>query len=166
MKSRKEKKFFSLENTDEIKEKEEKEITEEPVKRRVPLFSKILLVIAAVCLVLYILLRNIPSLADFFNKYISPVIRAVLSYATTWIPFSLAETLIILLPVIIIAVVSVGIKKYSDSWRNIGVFCIIMISIASYIFSTYAIGFVPSYHGSSLDKKMGLDKQPVNGEEL
>ena len=115
MKSRKEKKFFSLENTDEIKEKEEKEITEEPVKRRVPLFSKILLVIAAVCLVLYILLRNIPSLADFFNKYISPVIRAVLSYATTWIPFSLAETLIILLPVIIIAVVSVGIKKYSDT---------------------------------------------------
>ena len=165
MKSKKEKKFFSFENTDKIKEKEA-EMVEPPVKRRVPLFSKILLSIGAVCLVLYVFLRNIPSLADFFNKYISPVVRAALSYATTWIPFSLAETIIILLPIIIIAIVSIGVKKYCDSWRNIGVFCIIMLSIGAYIFSTYAIGFVPSYYGSSLDKKMGLDKQPVSGDEL
>lgn len=135
-------------------------------KKRIPLFSKILLSIAAFCAILYVLFLNIPSLSDFFNKHISPIIRGTLSYLTTWIPFSLAEMLIILIPLIVIVIVGIGIKKYSSSWRNVGVFCVIMLSIVSYIFSTYTLGFVPAYHGSTLDKKMGLDKQPVSATEL
>lgn len=136
------------------------------IKKRIPLFSKILLGIAAFCGILYILFLTIPAFSDLFNKYISPIIRAILSYQTTWIPFSLAEMLLILVPVIIVVIVAVGMKHYSDSWRNVGVFCVIMISIASYVFSTYALGFVPAYHGSTLDKKMGIDKQTVSAAEL
>ena len=149
------------ENTELQKGTEEKII-----KKRIPLFSKILLGIAAFCGILYILFLTIPAFSDFFNKYISPIIRAILSYQTTWIPFSLAEMLLILVPVIIVVIVAVGMKHYSDSWRNVGVFCVIMISIASYVFSTYALGFVPAYHGSTLDKKMGIDKQTVSAAEL
>ena len=139
---------------------------ETPKKMRVPLFSKILLSIAALCAPLYIIFLNFPTVSDTFNKYVSPIIRGALSYLTTWIPFSLAEMLLILVPVIVVLIVGVGIKKYSDSWRNVGVFCIIMLSIASYVFTTYTLGFVPAYHGSTLDKKMGLDKQKVSVEEL
>ena len=139
---------------------------EAPKKMRVPLFSKILLSIAALCAPLYIIFLNFPAVSDTFNKYVSPIIRGALSYLTTWIPFSLAEMLLILIPVIIVLIVGIGIKKYSDSWRNVGVFCIIMLSIASYVFTTYTLGFVPAYHGSTLDKKMGLDKQKVSVEEL
>ena len=139
---------------------------ETPKKMRVPLFSKILLSIAALCAPLYIIFLNFPAVSDTFNKYVSPIIRGALSYLTTWIPFSLAEMLLILVPVIVVLIVGVGIKKYSDSWRNVGVFCIIMLSIASYVFTTYTLGFVPAYHGSTLDKKMGLDKQKVSVEEL
>ncbi len=143
------------------------ELNEEVIeKRHIPLFSKILLGIAGVCAILYVLFLLIPEFSDFFNKYISPIIRAFLSYQTTWIPFSLAEMFLILIPVIIVVVVGIGAKYYSDSWRNVGVFCVIMISIASYVFSTYALGFVPSYHGSTLDQKMELDKQPVTAVEL
>ena len=154
------------ETKDENEEKEVKETKHSEKKMRVPLFSKILLSIAAVCAVLYILFLNIPSLSDFFNKHISPIVRGALSYLTTWIPFSLAEMLIILIPVIIIVIVGIGVKKYSSSWRNVGVFCVIMLSIASYIFSTYTLGFVPAYHGSTLDKKMELQKEKVTVEEL
>ena len=139
---------------------------ETPKKMRVPLFSKILLSIAALCAPLYIIFLNFPAVSDTFNKYVSPIIRGALSYLTTWIPFSLAEMLLILVPVIVVLIVGIGIKKYSDSWRNVGVFCIIMLSIASYVFTTYTLGFVPAYHGSTLDKKMGLDKQKVSVEEL
>jgi hypothetical protein len=136
------------------------------VKRRIPLFSKILLGIAGFCGILYILFLFIPAFSDLFNKYVSPIIRAFLSYQTTWIPFSLAEMLLILIPVIIVVVVGIGAKYYSDSWRNVGVFCVIMISIVSYVFSTYALGFVPAYHGSTLDQKLGIDKQAVSAAEL
>ena len=143
------------------------ESNEEPiVKKKIPLFSIILLGIAAFCGILYIFFLNIPAFSDLFNKYVSPIIRAMLSYQTTWIPFSFAEYLLILAPVAIVVIVGIGVKYYADSWRNVGVFCVIMVSVASYIFSTYALGFVPAYHGSTLDKKMGIDKQAVSAEEL
>ena len=189
MNSNQEKDFSTAENTEEVKtentenneiienaepseksesqeatEKDKKE--EEVIKRRIPLFSKILLGIAAFCAVLYVIFLNVPAFSDWFNKYISPFVRGALSYLTTWIPFSLAEMLIILIPVIIVVIVGIGVKKYCDSWRNVGVFCVIMLSIASYVFSTYTLGFVPAYHGSTLDKKMELDKQKVSAEEL
>ena len=151
---------------EEITAEELKKPAEELEKKPIPLFSKILLSLAAFCGVLYILFLNIPAFSDFFNKYFSPIVRTILSYLTTWIPFSLAEMLLILVPVIIVVIVGVGIKKYSSSWRNVGVFCVIMLSIASYIFSTYTLGFVPAYHGSTLDKKMELDKQKVSATEL
>lgn len=154
---------ISIEENKETNEEEKEEVIEQ---KKVPLFSKILLGIACVSFVFYIIFLNNTQVADFFNKYVSSIIRAILSYATTWIPFSLAEMLLILVPVIVIVIVGIGIKKYSSTWRNVGVFCIIMISIASYVFSTFVFGFVPAYHGSTLDKKMNLDKQKVSAQEL
>ena len=141
-------------------------VQEAPKKMRIPIFSIVLLTIAALCIPLFIIFLCFPTVSDFFNMNISPVIRGALSYLTTWIPFSLAELLLLLSPILVIVIVGIGIKKYSDSWRNVGVFCVIMLSIASYVFTTYTLGFVPAYHGSTLDKKMDLDKQKVSMEEL
>lgn len=135
-------------------------------RKRLPLFSKILLGIAVACIPLYALFIIFPSFSDFFNRYISSAFRALTATLTGWIPFSLAEFLIILIPVILVLIVGIGIKRYSSSWRNVGVFCLIMLSIGSYVFSSFVIGFVPAYRGSSLDQKLGLDKQPVSAEEL
>lgn len=188
MNSNQEKEFFSSENTEvtnetpkdtELPESENinkngdgnapegnGETAEKAEKKKVPLFSKILLGFAAFCAVLYIIFLNVPEFSDFFNMNISPIIRGLLAHLTSWIPFSLAEFFLIFSPFLIILIVGIGMKKYSDSWRNVGVFCVIMLSIGSYIFSTYALGFVPAYHGSTLDKKMELDKQKVSAAEL
>lgn len=137
-----------------------------PIKKRLPLICKILYGIAAVCVLLYILLLFFPQLADFINKYISPFVRAPLAWLTGWIPFSLAEYLLLLIPVILIAIVSYGIKHYADTWRSIGIFCLMVCSVAAYVFSAFTIGFFPAYKGSRLDVKMGLDKREVSAEEL
>lgn len=142
------------------------EIYEAAPKKRLPLVCKIMYCVAAFCVLLYILFLIFPSFADFFNKYISPVSRTALAYLTGWIPFSLAEYIIILIPLILVLLVSYGIKHYGDSWRNAGVFCLIIVSLAAYIFSTFTIGFVPAYRGSRLDAKMGLDKKEVSADEL
>lgn len=147
----------------ELPEVSDKDNTE---NKKLPLFSKILFAIAALCALLYVLFVIFPEFSDFFNKNISPILRAALAYLTSWIPFSFAEYLLLLVPVIIFVLVSIGIKHYSSSWRNVGVFCLIILSVASYIFSTFTIGFVPAYRGSRLDAKMGLDKKEVSAEEL
>lgn len=135
-------------------------------KKRLPLICKILYGIAAFCAVLYVLFVIFPDFSDFFNRYISPIVRAFLSYLTGWIPFSVAELLLICIPLLVVAIVSYGVKHYCDTWRNAGVFCLILLSVGAYVFSTFTLGFVPAYRGSTLDVKMGLDKNEVSAEEL
>ena len=135
-------------------------------KKKLPLFSKILFIIAAFCALLYALFVFFPAFSDFFNKYISSVFRATLAFLTSWIPFSLAEYMLLLLPLAFIAASIFAIKRYADSWRNVGIFCLILLSIVSYIFSSFTIGFVPAYRGTPLDQKLGLDKKEVSAEEL
>lgn len=139
---------------------------EPEARTRLPLISKIIYAIAALCVVLYIAFVISPEFSDFFNRYISPAVRIPLAFITGWIPFSLAEFALILSPLIIVAVVWYGVKKHSSSWKNVAIFCLSIFSVAAYVFSTFTLGFVPAYRGTRLDAKMGLDKQPVTAEEL
>ena len=72
---------------------------------KVPLFSKIVFLISLLSLILLILFIISEGFADFFNKNISHIFRVLFAYLTNFIPFSLAEMLIILIPVILIVVV-------------------------------------------------------------
>lgn len=139
---------------------------QEPKRMKLPLICKIIYIIAALCVILYIAFVLSPEFSDFFNEYISPFIRVPLATFTGWIPFSLAEFIIILIPVIIVAIVWYGVKRFSSSWKNVLVFCVSIFSVAAYVFSAFTLGFVPAYRGSRLDAKMGLDKQPVSADEL
>lgn len=136
------------------------------IKKKLPKICWVLYGAALLSAVLYIVFLNSVAVADFFNKYVSPAVRGILAKLTGWIPFSLAECLLLLVPVILVAVVSYGIKHYSGSWRNIGVFCAILFSVAAYVFTTFTLGFVPAYRGSKLDVRLGIEKKEVSAEEL
>ena len=151
-------------------EKEAQKQTEHPVqnerKLKLPLVCKILYALAALCAILYICFICFPEFSDIFNRYVSPFVRGFLATLTGWIPFSLAEFLLLMVPFIIVAIVTVGLKRYSSCWRDVLIFSLTILSVAAYVFSTFTLGFVPAYRGSRLDKKLGLDKQPVSAEEL
>ena len=57
-------------------------------------------ILGVVCVLLFVAYTVSEPFSDFFNRYVSSVPRAILAYLTGWIPFSLAEFLIILMPVI------------------------------------------------------------------
>lgn len=141
-------------------------LTKQPTQKRLPLICKILYGIAGVCVFLYILFLVSPQISDFFNKYISPAVRGALAYITGWIPFSLAEYLLLAIPILVVIGASLGFKYYSDTWKNLLVFFLIVCSLGAYVFSVFTLGFAPAYRGSSLDIKMGLDKNEVSAEEL
>ena len=137
-----------------------------PPKKKLPLVCKIIYGVSTLCVILYVAFIFFPDFADFFNYNISPIIRITLAKLTSWIPFSLTEFILLMLPIIIGVIVYFGVKHYSSSWRNVGIFCLAVLSVAAYVFSTFTLGFVPAYRGSTLDKKMGLDKQPVSADDL
>lgn len=151
-------------------EKEAQKQTERPVqnerKLKLPLVCKIIYALAALCAILYICFICFPEFSDIFNRYVSPFVRGFLATLTGWIPFSLAEFLLLMVPFIVIAIVVFGLKRYSSSWRDVLIFSLTILSVAAYVFSTFTLGFVPAYRGSRLDKKLELDKQPVSADEL
>lgn len=136
------------------------------VKRRLPLVSKIFFLLCALSGVLYVIFIFSKGFADFFNRYISSLIRGFLAYATSWIPFSFAEFLLILSPVILVAVIRVGARKYSSCWRDVFVYCGSVLSVLALVLSIFVMGFAPAYRGTTLDEKLGIERREVSAEEL
>ena len=81
-------------------------------KPRLPIVCIVIYAIAALCAILYVAFLLSPEFSDFFNKNVSPFIRVPLAMLTGWIPFSLAELLLLFSPFAVIALVTLGIKKY------------------------------------------------------
>ena len=122
--------------------------------------------IAGVAAAMFAIAVISPTFADFYNRYIGSVVRGVLAHVTGWIPFSLAESLIILTPIFAVAVVVWANKRYADTWRQVFCFMGMAVSVASIFFSLFAFGFGTGYHGTGLDEKLGVEKRDVSAEEL
>ncbi len=150
------KKFFSA------RDKEDKPSD----RRRLPRFAVGFYIAGAVSLLLFIAFLCSERFSDFFNRYIGSALRAVLAYATNWIPFSLAEMFVILIPVILVAIVIYATKRYSDSWHDVLIYCGTMLSFVALLFSVFTVGFSSAYRGSTLDKKLGIERREVSAEEL
>lgn len=123
----------------------------------------ILLGISAIIYVISLL--SVPF-SDFFNRYISSWIRAFLALLTSWIPFSIAEVILILLLPAFIAIIIIACHWHCGSWRNIWAFAGKLLAVAAVLLVMFVWGFGTGYRTSTLDIKLGLDKKPVSAAEL
>ncbi|MBR2354255.1 MAG: DUF3810 domain-containing protein [Clostridia bacterium] len=135
-------------------------------KRRLPLAVRIIYAFFFLSIPFYILFWISPAFADFFNRWISPAVRATLAYLTNLIPFSLAELLILLLPVVVFLAFRYGYRRCTDTWRDVGRFCACVGSAAALILTLFTFGMAPAYRGTSLDKRLGLNRRAISREEL
>lgn len=123
-------------------------------------------ILLGISAILYVIsLLSIPF-SDFFNRYISSCVRAFLALLTCWIPFSLAEIILILLLPTFIAIIIIACHWHCGSWRNIWAFAGKLLSIAAVLLILFVWGFGAGYRNTTLDVKLGLDKKPVSAIEL
>lgn len=134
--------------------------------RRLPIFAWVFFGCAVVSAILYVIFLCSTSFSDWFNVTVSRAVRAVLAHLTSWIPFSLAEYLLLLLPILLVALSVLGIRKYSDTWRDVGIFCLSILSVGALVFSLFTLGFAPAYRGSKLQQKLQLEAVSVDAEAL
>ena len=132
----------------------------------IPLFSKIFYLVTLAVLAITAVYLASDRFADFFNENISSAVRIFLAKLTGVLPFSLAEAAVILSPVLIFLAAWWATKKYSGSWRDVAIFCVSLLSVLSIFLSLFLVAFAPGYHGSTLDKKLGLERRQVSAEEL
>ena len=140
-----------------------------PVKakyEKIPLFCKISFLIAALCAIIYAVICASERFADFFNNNISSGFRLVLAKITNALPFSLAELIIILLPVAAFLSIWYLLKFRCDTKRSSTVSIICIFSILSLFLSSFVLCFSAGYKSASLDKKLNMEMQAVDAEEL
>ena len=133
---------------------------------RLPLGVKIIYIFAAVCLPLHAAFLLSEGFSDFFNRYISALFRAVLAKLTGWIPFSLAEFALLLIPVWVFLATRLILRRYGDTAGELISSLICLFSALAVVFATFTVGFAPAYRGTTLDEKLGLERSEVSAEEL
>lgn len=133
---------------------------------RLPLACKVIYLLFAICLLLYLFFTINAQFADQFNAHVSLWGRRLLSYLTVWIPFSLAECLLLSLPILLAALIVIAVKRYSHSWRAAGVYIGKLAAVLCSIGILFVLCFAPGYYGTTLDKKLGLERRAVSAAEL
>lgn len=135
-------------------------------QERIPLASLILLGLSFVCLVLVWIARRSVVFADYFNRHISGFFRAFFARITNFLPFSLAELLILLIPLLIVLLVIYAVRRKTVTWRAVVSYVVTLLSGVSVIFTLFVLNYGLGYYVPTLDKRLDLDKQPVSAEEL
>ena len=123
-------------------------------------------IFTALSAVLYLVAHKSPVFADWFNRYISAAVRATTAHLTGWIPFSLAETLLLFLPVIIASLVIYAVRFRCDTWRTVFVYVGEILALVGVLLSLFIWSFGIAYRCSTLDKKLHMNRQDVSVEEL
>lgn len=136
------------------------------IKKYCPIFSLVFFAMCIIAIPVHITCLISSSFADFYNQNIGAFVRAVLAYLTGWLPFSLAETVIIGLPVLVAGMIFLSIKQMKKS-DTASIRCIVgLFSVLTFMYSIFVLGYGMGYHGAPLSEKLGLEEKAVSAEEL
>ena len=135
-------------------------------RRKFPRYVPVLFGIAAFALVLEILNICSSRFADGFNTTVGAFFRTVLAHMTSFLPFSLAEFLLYLVPFLIALIAVIAYRRHSDSWRELGRYFVCILSFFSIFFSLFVFSFGAGYRTTPLPEKMGFETGKVGVEEL
>ncbi len=135
-------------------------------KPRLPIACIIIFVLTVMSIGLYIAFRVNSNFADAFNRTVSPVGRMVLAKLTGWLPFSFAEMLLLLSPVILVAAIVIGAKHHCETSRQMWIYVACIFCVVCMVFNLFVWNFAPGYNALPLDQKLELERKPVSAEEL
>ena len=93
-------------------------------------------------------------------------IRAVMSTLTSWIPFSLAEVLLILSPVLVFLICFVMVRRLHRSLVDGIRYFVGFLSVMSLVFTILVFGYNASFYGDSVEEKVGIQRENLSKEQL
>lgn len=140
-----------------------------PIKdkyEKIPLITKILFGFALLGIIIYIISMISESFADFYNINIAHYFRMIFAKISNVLPFSIAEAIIISIPFIAFIIIWYIWKYRCSTFKTTLVAIINLCAALAFIVSSFTLNFAAGYKGSSLDKKLELEKSPVSATEL
>ena len=71
-----------------------------------------------------------------------------------------------LIPVFLVTLIVIGYRKYSDSRRSMLIFTGKLCSVLCAVWAIFVWNFAPGYYGTTLDRRLGLERSEVSANEL
>lgn len=136
------------------------------IREYIPLPALIAYIMCIAAAIIHLISCASRSFSDFFNLYISSFFRALLAKLTNVFPFSIAEAIIIFLPVLVALILILSIKavKTSDK-KGIRYICG-LLAITTMFYTLFVFCFATAYKGSTLEEKLSINRRKVSTEEL
>ena len=106
------------------------------IKRYVPVGTLVVILLTVFSVCVNVVYVKDAAFADWFNDNISYGLRVGMAYITAWIPFSLAEYLLIGAPVIIALVAAIVIKYAERTNFARAMIALITLFVALYVMFT------------------------------
>lgn len=125
--------------------------------------SVISLSLGALSAIILLISISSPDFASFFNMYVSGSVRVVLAYITNFIPFSLAELLIILFPIAVTLLIVYTVK---NKQRRFAKHLVTLLSAVSIFFSSFVFSFGTGYHTPSLYDRFDISERSSSVSDL
>ena len=121
----------------------------------------------ALCMALHITTALSTGFADLMDRTVGAWVCMGLAYLTGWIPFSVFEAFLLLLPVILgIVIVRMALAcKKKDTAGAVRVLCL-ALAILLWVYATFVIGFFPGYQGTTLDVKLAMTEHAFTKTQL
>lgn len=136
-------------------------------ERKLPIWCISVYIITLLVIVCHVFFYLSTDFADFFNMTVGAFFRGVFAKITGILPFSLAEAVIIFLPVgvVVFSIWSVyTILKSPGTKSTRMVFS--LFSVLCLLYCAFTVNFASAYRGKALDEKLSLMAEPVSAEQL
>ena len=127
-------------------------------------FSQVCLGIFIISVLTNILIRLHPTVAEGVTVSIGYFLRRILGQITSLLPFSIAEVLLLLSPLVITLLIAV-ILKLKDKTRVIRFFAA-TLAVLSCFYSLYVFTLGAGYNRITVAKKMELQSEDITSSDL
>lgn len=134
-------------------------------RRDIPLPVRVLLLFGLFSALVHVLARLFVPVADFVNRYVAGAVRFLLAKLSDLLPFSVAETLLIALPALLV-LFFVYLAFAARSRRSALRLLSLLLAVFSVLYALFVFTIGCGYHATSLDTQLGLTRADVSADEL
>ncbi len=132
----------------------------------VPMWALAFIILAILSGIIHFISVINVDFAEFFNLKISTYFRILFAKITGIFPFSVAEILIIMLPVWVFILIFLAVR-YSKKERTARIrFLTSVFALITFFYSSFVLTFATAYRGKSLEEKLQLERESVSSEEI
>lgn len=136
------------------------------IRHYIPLYSLVIYAITLLSAITLLIEKVSTSYADFINSTFSRIGRVVMGYLFGFVPFSIAELLILTSPIWVAFLIYFGVKMAKRSKESTIRFISFATSVLCFIFISFVWTYSSGYYTTTIDKKLGLQREGIEKEEL